>query len=143
MVRMRPQNAPSGRWLADVLSESKKDRKADEQREMARLWLAGYSQDEIAELVGVDPATFRNFHKSAEIPETGRVETEVERLTRLASCAGWKVDTEFADIDPPLYDVWTAKTSSNATTHTGQTENLLDGGCRGDRGRVRWGMSWW
>ena len=99
----------SQRWLVGVLSRSKKDRKADEQREMARLWLAGYSHDEIAERVGVDKATSVNFCKSAKIHQT----------------LGWKVDPEFTDLDPPLYDVWKAKASSNATTHPGQTEALF------------------
>ena len=34
----------------------------------------------------------------------------------------FKVDPEFADIDHPLYDVWTAKASSNATKHPGHTD---------------------
>ena len=79
---------------------------------MARLWLAGYSQDEIADQAGVPRVTFVDFLKPAKIDKSGRVETEVERLTRLASCAGRKVDPEFTDLDPPLYDVWKAKTSA-------------------------------
>ena len=66
-------------------SRSKKDSKADEQREMARLWLAGYSHDAIAERLGVDKATSVNFCKSAKVHQT----------------LGWKVDPEFTDLDPP------------------------------------------
>ena len=99
----------SARWLAGVLSRSKKDSKDNEKREMARMWLAGYSHEEIAERVGVDKATSVNFCKSAKIHQT----------------LGWKVDPEFTDIDHPLYDVWKAKASSNATTHPGQTEALF------------------
>ena len=57
---------------------------------MARLWLAGYLQDEIAERVGVDQATFMRFCKSAEMHKS----------------LGWRTDPEFTDIDPPLYDMW-------------------------------------
>ena len=99
----------SARWLADVLHQSKKDRTADDHQEMARLWLAGYSQDEIAERLGVDRATFVRFCKSAEMNKS----------------LGFKVDPEFTDIDPPLYDVWTSKASSNTTKHPGQTEALF------------------
>ena len=53
---------------------------------MARLWLAGYSHEEIAERVGVTHPTSVNFCKSAEIYKT----------------LGWKVDPEFTDIDLPL-----------------------------------------
>ena len=115
----------SSSWMEKALSRSKKDQKAAERRQMARLWLAGYTQDEIADQAGVTQQTFTNLLKPAEIGKSGRVETEVERLTRLASCAGWKVDTEFTDIDLPLYDVWKAKASSNTTNHPGQTEALF------------------
>ena len=44
-------------------------------------------------------------------------------MDRLASCAGWKADPSFRwIIDPPLYDVWKAKKSTNKTKHPGQTE---------------------
>ena len=99
----------SASWLTGVLRESKTDRKADERREMARLWLAGFSQDEIAKHVGVDQATIMRFCKSAEMHKS----------------LGWRTDPEFTDIDPPLYDVWTAKASSNTTKHPGQTEALF------------------
>ena len=99
----------SQRWLAEVLSRSKKDRKAEEKREMARLWLAGYSQGEIAKRVGVQKTTLVDFCNSAEIDQS----------------LGFKVNPEFTDIDPPLYDVWKAKASSNATKHPGQTEALF------------------
>ena len=96
-------------WLANVLSRSKKDRKADEQREMTRLWLAGFSQEEIAKRFGVDPATFRDFSKSVNFPKS----------------LDFRTDPDFADIDRPLYDVWKAKKSSNTTKHPGQTEALF------------------
>ena len=79
-----------------MLSRSKKDRKADEQREMARLWLAGESNVEIAKRLGVTESTIREFSSSGEIANT----------------LGWKVDPGHTDIDPPLYDVWKAKASS-------------------------------
>lgn len=99
----------SSRWLAGVLSRSKKDSKADEQREMARLWLAGESNAEIAKRLCVSEASIFNFCKSARIEDT----------------LGWRTDPEFSDLDPPLYDVWKAKASSNATKHPGQTEALF------------------
>lgn len=99
----------SSSWMEKALSRSKKDQKAAERRQMARLWLAGYTQDEIAKRVGVDSATFRDFRNSAKIPES----------------LGWRTDPEFSDLDPPIYDVWKAKTSSNATKHPGQTEALF------------------
>ena len=53
---------------------------------MARLWLAGESNVEIAKRLGVEEGTIRNFCNSAKITNT----------------LGWKVDPEFTDIDPPL-----------------------------------------
>ena len=99
----------SQRWLSGVLSQSKKDRKDEEKREMARLWLAGESNVEIAKRLGVSEASIFSFCKSAKIEDT----------------LGFRVDPEFTDIDPPLYDVWTANKSSNSTKHTGQTEALF------------------
>ena len=76
---------------------------------MARLWLAGESNVEIAKRLGVSEASIFNFCKSGKIEDT----------------LGFKTDPEFTDIDPPLYDVWKAKASSNATKHPGQTEALF------------------
>ena len=115
----------SERWLADVLSRSKKDRKADEQREMARLWLAGYTQAEGSKAVGVSRESFGKFCNPAKNTKTGDVESVQEFHARLAGAVGWRVDSDHADLDPPLYDVWKAKASSNATTHPGQTEALF------------------
>ena len=92
----------SERWLAGVLSGSKKDCKAEEHRTMARLWLSGHSQQEIVEQTGVPQKTFSDFCNSAKFAES----------------LGWKIDPDFSDLDPPIYDVWKTK-------HPGQTEALF------------------
>ena len=70
---------------------------------MARLWLAGESNAEISRRLGIPEVTIFDFLKPAKIEYA----------------LGFKTDPEFTDIDPPIYDVWRAKTSSNATTRAG------------------------
>ena len=62
---------------------------------------------EIAKHVGVDKDTSADFCNSAKIRQS----------------LGFKTDPEFTDIDHPLYDVWKAKTSSNATDDFRENRN--------------------
>ena len=105
------------------------DAKAAQQQHMARLWLAGYSHDDIAERAGGSEVSFRRFlqgGKTAETPD----------LDGIAKAVGWKCDSDhvFAlagqrptvdEFDVPVYDVWKVKASVNAVRHPGQTDQLF------------------
>ena len=112
-----------------VLARSKKDAKAVQHQRMARLWLAGCTQQEIAEQVGVPQQTFIDFLQVAKIDKS----LDLDGITK---SLGWKVDADHAfalagqrptmdPFDVPLFDVWKAKTSVNAVKHPGQSDQLF------------------
>ena len=116
-----------------VLARSKKEAKAVQQQHMARLWLAGYSHDDIAERVGVVKQSLSNFLQGAKNGQTPDSSTDLDRITK---SLGWKVDADhvFAlagqrptvdEFDVPVYDVWKVKASVNAVRHPGQTDQLF------------------
>jgi DNA modification methylase len=91
------------RWL----SRKDKDLKADRDREIAEMWLACYTEEEIAERVGL----------------TQQAISAME-LQKSAIWQKFVIFSEYRDPDwkPPLYDVWKVQNSSNSTNHNGQTE---------------------
>lgn len=91
----------------------------ERRRETIRdMWLACYTQQEIADAVGVDKAT-----ASRELEDCCNLEAlpKSNKLSALHEDADWT---------PPLYDIWNVSSNNNSTTHFGNTpvefvDNLL------------------
>jgi len=99
-------------YLADTDKQLREQR-----RETIRdMWLACYTQQEIADAVGVD-----------ETDKSLRVSGNLEALPKYQKLAALHDD---ADWTPPLYDIWNVDRNNNSTTHFGNTpvefvDNLL------------------
>lgn len=93
------------RWLA----RKKKDLKVERDRRIAEMWLACYTEEEIAEAVKVDQST---------------VSRQCEELCKSDIWQKCIVFSEYSDPDwqPPLYDVWKVQNKSNRTSHFGNSE---------------------
>ena len=91
------------RWLSRRI----KDMKADRDRQIADLWLACRTEQEIAEVVGVtrQAITAQEWQKS-------------DIWQKFA------IFSQYTDPDwhPPLYDVWKVQDKSNGTSHFGNSE---------------------
>lgn len=91
------------RWLARRI----KDMKADRDQKIAEMWLACYTEQEIADAVGMPVGTIKG--------------------TQWLDLAIWQKRTIFStyadpDWSPPLYDVWKVQTKTNTTSHFGNSE---------------------
>lgn len=92
------------RWL----SRRDKDLKADRDRQIAEMWLACYTNDEIAAFVGTSVQPVKDVIDSD-------------------NSATWQKNlnlSQYAEADwhPPLYDVWKVQNKSNGTSHFGNSE---------------------
>lgn len=94
------------RWL----SRKKKDMKAERDRQIAEMWLACHTEEEIAETVGVKLGSIHGMLPGESL------ETDI-----------WQESSVFANYrdpkwKPPLYDVWKVQNKSNETSHPGNSE---------------------
>ena len=94
---------------SDIWQKLMKDMKAERDRQIAELWLACYTEEEIAEKVGVDQATVNRT-----MEEPCKADTWQKCMIFSAySDPSWQ---------PPLYDVWKVQNKSNTTSHFGNSE---------------------
>jgi len=103
---LKVSNRTIDRWL----SRKTKDLKADRDREIAEMWLACYTEEEIAEKAGLNRST----------------------ITKIEWCKfdTWQKFTIFSnyqepDWKPPIYNVWKRQDKSNKTSHFGNSETLF------------------
>lgn len=104
----------SERTMSRWTSRRDKDLKDERDKKIADMWLACYTEEEIAEAVGCGDATIREFLKES-------AEKDIWQKARIFA--------NYTDPDwtPPLYDIWKAKEKSNKTTHFGNSEaSFLD-----------------
>jgi len=105
----------SARTISRWTSRRDKDLKAERDRQIADMWLACYTESEIAEAVGVtrQAITAQEWQKADIWQKFAILSTYQE--------ADWR---------PPLYNVWKLQDKTNKTTHFGNseasfTDNLL------------------
>ena len=97
-------------WLA----RKTKDLKAEQQRRAAEMWLALYTEEEIAEVTGVPRQTIHDW------------------IGKLPEMTTWVKSAIFAqyqepDWTPPIFNVWKQQDKSNKTSHFGNSEaSFLD-----------------
>ena len=105
------------RTIARWTSRRDKDLKAERDRKIADMWLACYTDDEIADSVGCGRSTVTTLMKD---PSEIAIWQKLTNLSRYQD----------PDWSPPLYNVWKTQNKSNATSHFGNseasfTDNLL------------------
>lgn len=93
------------RWI----SRKSKDLKAERNRKIAGMWLACYTEEEIAAEVKVDQST---------------VNRQVQELCKSAIWQKRIIFSLYQDPNwkPPLYDVWKMQNKSDRVSHPGNTE---------------------
>ena len=99
----------SERTVRDWLSRVDKDAKEARDRRIFEMWLACYTQEEIAEAVGI---TQQAVAKMAEDF------TNFGNLADSCKAAG----AHLTDFDPPLYNVWKQQTRTPGSAHFGNSE---------------------
>ncbi|HUV66384.1 MAG TPA: DNA methyltransferase [Sedimentisphaerales bacterium] len=92
------------RWVSRRI----KDMKAERDRRIADMWLACYTEEEIAAAAGISERTVPNAIESAK--------QDTWQKLRIFS------DYQEPEWKPPIYDVWKVQDKSNATSHFGNTE---------------------
>jgi len=102
-----------GRWT----SRTDKEMKERRNQIIADMWLACYTEEEIAEAVGCNPQTVHN---------------QVEESLKIDNCPKLGVLANYQEPDwtPPLYNIWKEKEKTNSSNHFGNseasfTDNLL------------------
>jgi len=95
----------SERTVRDWLSRIDKDSKEARDKRIFELWLACYTQEDIAEKVGCGRHDVDNvLRKTADLPENA------------------KPAALHADLDPPLYNVWKQQEKTAGASHFGNSE---------------------
>lgn len=97
----------SERTVRDWLSRIDKDSKEARDKRIFELWLACWTQEEIAEAVGVPRTTVEEvLTKSAELPESSK-----------------PAAFHHIDFDPPLYNVWKQQEKTAGASHFGNSDS--------------------
>jgi len=94
------------RWL----SRKKKDLKTERDRQIAEMWLACDTHEEIAARVSLSEEAIRQFV------------AEKSQLLDIWRKLGIFSEYRDSDWQPPLYDVWKVQNKSNGVTHPGNSE---------------------
>ena len=96
----------SERTVREWLSRVDKDSKEARDKRIFDLWLACWTQDEIAAAVGVTKETVSTIcQKTAELPKSDK--SSAEHAT---------------DFDVPIYNIWKQQTKSEGSGHFGNSE---------------------
>ena len=96
----------SERTVRDWLSRIDKDGKEARDKRIFDLWLACYTQEEIAEQVGItSQGVGLVLKETAELPEVSK-----------------PYALHQVDFDPPLYNVWKQQEKTNGAAHYGNSE---------------------
>jgi hypothetical protein len=104
---------PFGRqWLdttRDWLSRIDKDAKEARDKRIFDLWLECYTQQEIAEAIGIPRKTVDDtFGESGEIAKLAKTDqSAAEHAT---------------DFTPPIYNIWKQQEKTNGSSHFGNSE---------------------
>lgn len=97
----------SERTIREWLSRIDRDSKAARDKRIFKMWMACYTQEEIAEREGVTKETVSEIvsQKSADLPESDKA---------AASHA--------TDFEPPIYNIWKQQEKTSGSEHPGNTE---------------------
>ena len=121
--------------VSQYLSRIVKDQKVARNKRMFDLWLACYTQEEIADSVGVDHATVSRFVQSLSQEqmhktdlanpldeEGGDADDESKPSFFAKKAATPRANHKEDDFDVPLYNVWKQQTKTAGAKHFGNSE---------------------
>lgn len=95
--------------VSDWLARTVKDNKERRDRRIFDLWLASYSQDEIAKEINVNKDTV------SEIVDVCRKKFQETKSDKSAA-------DHATDFDPPIYNIWKQKEKTPGSSHFGNSE---------------------
>ena len=96
----------SERTIRDWLSRVDKDAKEARNKRIFDLWLACYTQQEIANAVGINKDTVSEVCRNmADLPKSDKANSE-----------------HATDFTPPIYNIWKQQEKSNGSSHFGNSE---------------------
>ena len=96
----------SERTVSGWLSRIDKDTKAARDKKIFNMWMACYTQEEIAEVVGLEQRSVGQIlEKIADLPES--LKSTANHLT---------------DFEPPIYNIWKQQEKSEGSNHYGNSE---------------------
>ena len=95
----------SERTVREWLSRVDKDAKEARDRRIFEMWLACYTQEEIAEAVGCSQGEVAKSIPNGELAEQNK-----------------PASAHLTDFDPPLYNVWKQQTRTPGSSHFGNSE---------------------
>jgi DNA modification methylase len=98
-------NRTLNNWLSDIDQAKREERK----RTIEAMWLACFTEQEIADKVGVDQKSVHN-----------EVQGILENVPKIL-----KVQYQEEDWNPPLFNIWSFAKKSNSTSHFGNTEQTI------------------
>jgi len=104
----------SYRSVTGYLSDVDRQRKEEEARRIAELWMACYTQEQIAEATG--------------ITDKSTVSRRIESMLQNGNVSVLQHTTPFekdSDFSPPLYNIWTFARKTNAVSHFGNSEQRI------------------
>lgn len=103
----------SDRQVRNYLSDIDRQIREREEREVAELWMLGYTENEIAERTGVPRQTLNDWIRTLPKSETFPISAKSRDF---AQDADWK---------PPLYTLWNYGRLTNAVEHFGNSEQRI------------------
>lgn len=101
----------SDRTIRDWLSRIDKDSKEARNRRIFELWLAGWTQQEIADEVGMKRETLATEPSFVEIGNLANLNKPDQSSA-----------THATDYQPPIYNIWKQQTKTNGSNHFGNSE---------------------
>lgn len=109
-------------WLSNI----DKDARDARNKRIFGMWLACYTQEEIAQAEGLPRQTVTDYlsglAENGNVSESGKTEeNDGDHPFKLSKSE--KADAEHAtDFDVPIYNIWSFQKKSNAVSHFGNTE---------------------
>jgi hypothetical protein len=99
----------SERTVRDWLSRIDKDAKEQRKQKIFDLWLAGWTNKEAAEFVGItEEAVRQSTQEMADLPKLGKLQQSAA--------------DHATDFDTPIYNVWKQQAKSEGSSHFGNSE---------------------
>ena len=99
----------SERTVREWLSRMDKDAKEARNQRIFEMWMACYTQQEIADVVGMTNQQVSQI--TAELPEIGKLAKTAQAAAEHAT-----------DFEPPIYNVWKQQSKSEGSNHFGNSE---------------------
>ena len=103
----------SSRSVSGYLSDVERQRREEESRRIYELWMACYTQQEIADAMGIERSVI-----------TRKIESLVQngKASEMHQTLPFERDSDFT---PPIYNIWTFAKKTNGVAHFGNSEQRI------------------